>query len=146
MMEREPNGMDEKLALLAKVPLLAGLGPKDLEEVGRLVDEVDVQPGKELAKEGAFGEEFFVILDGSVAVSRGGQPVRELGPGAFFGELALLGNVPRTATVTATAPTRLLVLGHREFSSLLSSQPAIQGRLLRSVAAWVANLTPERAC
>jgi CRP-like cAMP-binding protein len=138
--------MDEKLALLAKVPLLAGLGPKDLEEVGRLADEVDVQPGKELAKEGAFGEEFFVIVDGSVAVSRGGEPIRELGPGAFFGELALLGNVPRTATVTATAPTRLLVLGHREFSSLLSSQPAIQGRLLKSVAAWVANLTPERAC
>jgi CRP-like cAMP-binding protein len=138
--------MDEKLALLAKVPLLAGLGPKDLEEVGRLADEVDVQPGKELAREGAFGEEFFVIIDGSVAVSRGGEPIRDLGPGAFFGELALLGNVPRTATVTATAPTRLLVLGHREFSSLLSSQPAIQGRLLKSVAAWVANLTPERAC
>jgi CRP-like cAMP-binding protein len=138
--------MDEKLALLANVPLLAGLGPKDLEEVGRLADEVDVQPGKELAKEGAFGEEFFVIVDGTVAVTRGGESIRELGPGAFFGELALLGNVPRTATVTATAPTRLLVLGHREFSSLLSSQPAIQGRLLRSVAAWVANLTPERAC
>jgi CRP-like cAMP-binding protein len=138
--------MDEKLALLAKVPLLAGLGPKDLEEVGRLADEVDVGAGKELAKEGAVGEEFFVILDGTVAVSKGGQPIRELGAGAFFGELALLGNVPRTATVTATTPTRLLVLGHREFSSLLSSQPAIQGRVLRSVASWVANLTPDRAC
>ena len=138
--------MDEKLAVLAKVPLLAGLGPKDLEEVGRLADEVDVPAGKELAKEGGPGEEFFVILDGTVVVSRGGQPIRELGAGAFFGELALLGNVPRTATVTTTTPTRLLVLGHREFTSLLSGQPAIQGRLLRSLASWVANLTPERAC
>ena len=86
--------MDEKLALLAKVPLFAGLGPKDIEEVGRLADEITVAEGKVLAKEGAAGEEFFVILDGTIEISRGGDKIRDLGAGQFFGELALLGNVP----------------------------------------------------
>ncbi len=138
--------MDEKLALLAKVPLLAGLGPKDLESVGRLADEVDVADGKVLATEGKTGEEFFVILDGTIEIARGGARLRELGPGDFFGELALLGNIPRTATATAVTPAKLLVLGHREFTTLLSDQPAIQGRMLKSVAAWVASLTPDRSC
>jgi CRP/FNR family cyclic AMP-dependent transcriptional regulator len=138
--------MDQKVALLSNVPLLSGLTSKDLEEVGRLADEVDVREGKVLTTEGESGEEFFVILDGTVAVSRGGRHVRDLGPGDFFGEIALLGNVPRTATVTASSPARLLVLAHREFYSLLSNHPQIQGKILRGVASWVASLTPDRAC
>jgi CRP-like cAMP-binding protein len=138
--------MDEKLALLAKVPLLAGLGPKDLESVGRLADEVDVPAGKVLTREGDSGDEFFVIVDGTVGISRDGERVRELGPGEWFGELALLGNIPRTATATAAEPARLLVLGHREFVTLLKDQPAIQGRLLKSVASWVGSMTPDRSC
>lgn len=136
--------MDDKLTLLSKVPLFAGLGTNDLRDVGRLADEVSVRAGKVLTKEGTSAEEFFVVLEGTVAISRGGKRLREMGPGDFFGELAMLGRVPRTATATATTSARLLVVGHREFTSLLAEHPTIQGKILRSVAAWIATLTPDR--
>lgn len=137
--------MDEKLTLLSKVPLFAGLGTKDLREVGRLADEVDVRAGKVLAKEGESAEEFFIILEGTISISRDGRRIRDLGPGEFFGELALLGRIPRTATATASTPARLLVVAHREFASLLANHPTIQGKILRAVAALIASLTPERS-
>jgi CRP/FNR family transcriptional regulator, cyclic AMP receptor protein len=136
--------MDQKLALLAKVPLLAGLSDKELEAVGRLADEVDVPAGKVLAQQGASGEEFFVILEGSVSVERDGKHLRDLHPGNFFGELAMLARLPRTATVTTTTPARLLVVGHREFTSLLSSMPAVQDRVLHAVAHLISTLEPDR--
>jgi len=136
--------MDQKVTLLSKVPLMAGLGRKELQDVARLTDEVTVGAGKVLAKEGASADEFFVILDGTVDVSRGGRHIRDMGPGDFFGELAVLGKVPRTCTATASTSTRLLVLGHREFISLLANHPTIQAKILRSVAAWIATLTPDR--
>jgi CRP-like cAMP-binding protein len=135
--------MDEKLTMLSKVPLFAGLGTKELRDVGRLADEVSVKAGKVLTKEGATAEEFFIVLDGTIAISRGGRHLRDLGPGDFFGELAMLGKVPRPATATATTPALLLVVGHREFTSLLSEHPKIQGKILRVIAAWIATLTPD---
>jgi CRP-like cAMP-binding protein len=136
--------MDEKLVLLSKVPLFAGLGPRDLVKVGRLADEVTVPAGKVLAKEGASAEEFFVILEGTVKISRGGRTLRDLGAGEFFGELAMLGKVPRTATATALTSADLLVVGHREFITLLTEYPTIQAKIIRSIAAWIATLTPGR--
>ncbi|HEX2469345.1 MAG TPA: cyclic nucleotide-binding domain-containing protein [Candidatus Limnocylindrales bacterium] len=135
--------MDQKAAMLSKVPLFVGCGPRDLGEVGRLADEVTVRQGKVLAKEGAPGHEFFVILEGSVDISKGDKKLATLGPGDFFGELAMLGRVPRTATATATTPARLLVVGHREFTSLLASQPAIRDKVLRAVAHRIAELAPD---
>ena len=76
--------MDQKLEMLSKVPLFAGLSSRDLAEIGRLVDEVDVREGKVLAKEGAPGHEFFVILDGTVAISKGDKHIRDLGSGETF--------------------------------------------------------------
>ncbi|HET7168209.1 MAG TPA: cyclic nucleotide-binding domain-containing protein [Candidatus Limnocylindrales bacterium] len=136
--------MDEKLALLAKVPLLAGLSDKELQAVGRLADEVDVPAGKVLAKQGDSAEEFFVIIEGSVSVERNGQHLRDMHAGNFFGELAMLARLARTATVTTTAPTRLLVVGHREFTSLLSSMPTVQDRVLHAVAHLITTLEPDR--
>lgn len=135
--------MDEKLTLLSKVPLFAGLGSKDLREVSRLADEVTVRAGKVLTKEGTSAEEFFIILDGTVAINRGGRHLRDLGPGDFFGELAMLGRIPRTASATASTPARLLVVGHREFLSLLADHPSIQAKIIRAIAAWIATLTPD---
>ena len=135
--------MDEKLTMLSKVPLFAGLGAKELRDVGRLADEVSVKAGKVLTKEGASAEEFFVVLDGTIAISRGGRHLRDLGPGDFFGELAMLGKVPRTATATASTPALLLVVGHREFTTLLAEHPKVQGKILRTIAAWIATLTPD---
>jgi voltage-gated potassium channel len=135
--------MDQKLSMLSKVPLFAGLGPRDLAEVGRLADEVTVREGKVLAKEGAAAHEFFVILDGTVAITKGSTHVRDMGPGDFFGELALIGRVPRTATVTASTPVTLLVVGHREFTTLLAEQPRINEKVLRAVAHWISAAAPE---
>jgi CRP-like cAMP-binding protein len=134
--------MDQKLAMLTKVPLFAGLTSKDIEDVGRLVDEVDVREGKVLAQEGAPGHEFFVIIDGTVAISKGDNHIRDLGPGDHFGELAMIAQVPRTATATATTPARLLVLGHREFATLLADRPEIRDKVLKEVAMWISNNSP----
>ncbi len=137
--------MDEKLQLLSKVPLLAGLDRKDLEQVGRLADEVDLPEGRVVARQGTSGEEFFVIIEGTVRIERDGEHLRDEGPGDFFGELAMLGKVPRTATATCVTPCRLLVVGHREFNSLLSNYPSIQGAVLHAVAQRIAKLEPNKA-
>jgi len=126
--------MDEKLDALAKVPLLAGCGKKEIVEIGSITDIVDVPAGYVLMREGSPGNEFFVILDGAVEVSQGGRVLNELGPGAFLGEIALIDHGLRTATVTTTTPAKLLVLGTREFKSLLSLHPEIQIQVLDSMA------------
>ncbi len=110
--------MDKKLELLAKVPLLAGLDRKGLEEVGRLADEVDLPAGKVVTRQGEYAEEFFVIVDGKVAVERNGAHLADLGPGAFFAQ--------------------------REFISLLASFPTIQGAVLNARAIRLAALEPEQ--
>ena len=132
--------MDQKLELLSKVPLLAGLDRRGLEEVGRLTDEVDLPAGRVAARQGATGDEFFVIVDGTVSIERDGQHLRDLGPGDFFGELSLLGKVARTATATCTTPCRLLVVGHREFHGLLAEFPTVQSAVLETVAQRIALL------
>lgn len=135
--------MDQKLELLSKVPLLAGLDRHGLEEVGRLADEVDLPSGSIAARQGASGAEFFVIIDGTVSIDRDGQHVRDLGPGDFFGEMSLLGKIPRTATATCVTACRLLVVGHREFHALLADFPTIQGAVLEAVAQRVARLESD---
>lgn len=135
--------MDRKLELLAAVPLLGRLARKDLEAIARLCDEVDVAAGKVVVKQGTYGTEFYVVLDGALTVEHDGARVADLGPGSFFGELALLAKIQRTATVTATAPSRLLVLGAREFSTLLQDHPSIQAAVLHAVAERMARMDSE---
>jgi CRP-like cAMP-binding protein len=136
--------MDQKLAMLSSVPMFTGCAASDLIEIGKLAEEVDVPAGKVLAKEGTSGHEFFVIAQGNVEISRNGEPVRTLGPGDHFGELSMLGRVPRTATATATTPATLFVLGDREFASLLAEQPQIRENVLRSVAMWISEIAPGK--
>jgi len=84
----------------------------------------------------------FDVLDGTVAVTQNGDHLRDLGRGDFFGELALLGHVPRTASVTCTTDGEFLVLGRREFSQLLADYPSIQGAVLQALATRIAGLAP----
>jgi CRP/FNR family transcriptional regulator, cyclic AMP receptor protein len=135
--------MNEKVELLRRVPLFAGLGTRDLEELQRLTDEVDVPAGRELTTEGRAGEEFFLIVSGRVGVVRNGVRVRTMGDGEFLGEIALIDGRVRSATVTTEAPTRLIVLGHREFSSLLERFPTIQAAVLRALAERLRQTEPE---
>lgn len=136
--------MDQKLALLAGVPLLAGLSKRDLTEVGRLCDEVDLPAGKVIARQGEHAEEFFVIVEGTVAIDRDGKHLRDLAAGDFLGELALLGRIGRTATATCSTACRLLVLGRREFNGMLAQYPTIQTAVLHAVAERLVTLEPEQ--
>jgi CRP/FNR family cyclic AMP-dependent transcriptional regulator len=137
--------MDDKVTLLGKVPLLAGLSRKELVEVGRLCDEVDMAAGRVLMRQGETGQEFFLIVDGRVRIERDGLPIRSLGPGDFLGEIALVDHGRRTATATSETPCRLLVVGHREFNTLLDEFPAIQRVVLTTLAQRVRALDPNAA-
>jgi CRP/FNR family transcriptional regulator, cyclic AMP receptor protein len=134
---------DEKLELLKRTPLLAGLSRGDLEEVGRLADEVDLKAGHVLMREGDLGREFFVIIEGEVQVERGGRQVATVGPGKFVGDIALVTERPRTATVTTITPCRLLVVGHREFHQLMDQFPTIRMSVLESMAILLRDLEPN---
>ena len=136
--------MDQKLELLKQTPLLAGLNQHDLEEVGRLTDEVDAKAGKVLMRKGDPGSEFFVITDGTVRIERDGKLIATLGPGDFFGDIALVVERPRTATATVETDSRLLVVGHREFHSLMERFPSIRVSVLESIAIRLAELEADR--
>jgi CRP-like cAMP-binding protein len=135
--------MDQKLDLLRRVPLFAGLANREVEEIGRLTDTIDLPAGRELTHEGGYGAEFFVIVEGTVEVERDGRHLRTLEAGDFFGEIALIDGGPRTATVRTTGPVRLLMLGHREFHSLLDRFPKIQVSVLKALAERVRHLQPD---
>jgi len=115
---------------LAKVPLFAGLDKKHLSEISSLVTQIDIKQGKELTREGEHGNEFIIILEGEAEVKVGGTVVATRGPGDYFGEIALISNRPRTATVTATTPMKIEVIGRREFQTMLHDNPGIATELL----------------
>ena len=125
---------DEKLELLHAIPLFSRLDRHHLERLGMLTEEVDVPSGKVLIRQGESGDDLMVIVSGHVGVERDGQRVDELGPGDFFGEIALIERGPRTATVTAEAPCRLLVVNHRDFHSLMEEFPDVAAQVLVALA------------
>src|SRR5437660_12869892 len=120
---------------LARVPLFAACSKKDLQTLARATEDVRVPAGKVLVQEGKPGQEFFLIVDGEAIVRRGGRKIAKLGPGQYFGELALLDRGPRSATVVAETDMRLLVLGQREFSGVIDDVPGLGHRLLSVMAA-----------
>jgi CRP/FNR family cyclic AMP-dependent transcriptional regulator len=126
-------GRNAKIELLKKVPLFSGCSKGELRELALVADEIDLREGRTLVREGQPGREFFVLVDGSVRVSRGGRKLADLGPGDWFGEIALLTNTPRTATVTATSPIRVLVVTDRSFRQLVERIPKIALKVLASV-------------
>ena len=135
--------MDEKLATLRAVPLFVGLDDNELKAVGALCDEHDAPAGHELTHEGTFGNEFYMILKGEVRIHRAGATIRTLGPGDFLGEIALVDHGQRTVSATCETPCRLLVLGYRQFHSLLDAQPDIRVHVLEALARRVRQLTPD---
>jgi CRP-like cAMP-binding protein len=132
--EEEPVARDEKLDLLHRIPLFAGFDRQHLERLGMLTDEVDVPAGKVLIRQGELGDDLMIIYSGLVAVERNGERVNKLGPGEFFGEIALLERGPRTATVTAETPCRLLVINHHDFHAVMEEFPEIAARVLLTLA------------
>jgi CRP/FNR family cyclic AMP-dependent transcriptional regulator len=119
---------------LAQVPLFSACSKKDLQLVAKRAEDVKVDGGKQLVSEGEAGTEFFVIIEGNATVSRHGRRVAGLGPGGFFGELALLDKAPRNSTITADTPMELVVLGQREFAGLIDDVPEFAHKLLAGLA------------
>ncbi|MCC7077109.1 MAG: cyclic nucleotide-binding domain-containing protein [Acidimicrobiia bacterium] len=124
---------DQKLETVRQVPLFRACSPKELEYLARLSDEITVSPGRVLAEQGKPGHEFFMIVDGKATVRLPDGDI-QLGKGDFFGEMALLDNEPRVATVVAETAMELLVLGSREFSSALAEVPTIARSIMAVLA------------
>jgi CRP/FNR family transcriptional regulator, cyclic AMP receptor protein len=131
---------DTKVEAMRHSPLFEGLSKKDLAEVARHTEDVDVPAGEVLLKEGRTSNEFFVILDGEAEVTRNGTTIRTLGPGEFFGEIALVDTGPRGSTVTAKTPLRTFVLTRGEFMHLLDTQPAVERKVLLALARRVCSI------
>jgi CRP/FNR family cyclic AMP-dependent transcriptional regulator len=126
--------------LIKSVPLFSQCSRRELAALAAEADELTVPEGKELTRQGERGREFMVIVDGCAKVVKNGQTVNELGPNDFLGEIALLSDVPRTATVTTTAETTVLVLTDRAFRRVADQIPSVHESLL---AALTARLSPD---
>jgi CRP/FNR family transcriptional regulator, cyclic AMP receptor protein len=129
---------DAKTELISRVPLFAHCSKRELALVAGIADEIDLGEGKELTKEGAPAREFFVLVDGTADVLKKGKRINKLEGGDFFGEIALVHDSPRTATVKATSPVRALVVTDRNFRRLLDESPEIQRKVLSALAERVA--------
>jgi CRP-like cAMP-binding protein len=114
---------------LAAVPIFQSLSAAELEEVAAWFEVKDVAAGVRLVGEGTTGYSFFVLHDGEASVTAGGEDVASLGPGDFFGEMALLGPGRRQATVTTASPARVLVLFGDDFQRLRAEHPGIAAQL-----------------
>jgi len=127
---------------LARARLFAGLGRAELARIASLTAERRATAGEVLCRQGEPGHELFVVVSGEAEVRRNRRRIRTMGAGDVFGELALLDRAPRSATVTAVTPMRLLVLGEQDFTALLDEVPALPHKLLAQLAAWLRAAEP----
>jgi CRP/FNR family transcriptional regulator, cyclic AMP receptor protein len=126
---------DTKLDILRRLPVFAGASTNELRQIASQVDEIDVPAGYTLTREGDRGREFVVLVEGSATVENDGRVIATLGDGDFLGEIALLLYTQRTATVTTTTPSRLLVMTDRTFRTLVDDVPAFSRRVWSAAAA-----------
>jgi CRP-like cAMP-binding protein len=129
---------DEKVRLISRIPLFEACSQAELAQIATVTTQLDVPDGEVLIREGETGELFFVLVKGSAEVRKGNYRVATLGPGDFAGEIALLTEAPRTATVRATSPVTALTATRKGFSALLETSPRIQRKVLRALAGRLA--------
>ena len=132
---------DAKTELISRVPLFAHCSKRELAMVAGIADEIDLPEGKELTREGAPAREFFVLVEGTADVLKRNRRINKLKGGDFFGEIALVHDSPRTATVKASSPVRALVVTERNFKRLLDESPEIQRKVLSALAERLAPAT-----
>ncbi|MBV9007495.1 MAG: cyclic nucleotide-binding domain-containing protein [Solirubrobacterales bacterium] len=130
---------DAKIAALKRSPLFEGLSRRQLAEIARLSDDLEVPAGTVLCNQGSRGQEFFIIVDGEATVSRDGENLGTVRGGDFFGEIALLEPVKRTATVTAATPLSLFVVSRQAFDTVVATDPAVERKVLRTVVRRLAS-------
>jgi voltage-gated potassium channel len=124
---------------LASIELFAPLSDAEREQVAAWSDVIEVETGHHLIRRDGYGYEFFVILEGSAEVMDGEVHLADMTAGDFFGEMALMEAPRRSASVRATTPMRLLVMGRPEFQSMARQMPAVAERLRNRVAERVEN-------
>jgi CRP/FNR family cyclic AMP-dependent transcriptional regulator len=134
---------DTKVEALKRAPLFDGLSRKELTQLARVSEDMELPEGATLTKEGDIGHEFFVIVDGETQVKRKGRNLGTRGPGDFIGEIALVEQVRRTATVTAKTDLRVFVLTSKDFHHLLAENPKVERKVLRTLAKRVADLAKD---
>ena len=134
---------DTKVQALKRVPLFEGLSRKELTELARHTEDLEVPAGEVLCKEGDTGREFFVIVDGEIEVTSKGRNVAERGSGDFVGEIALLEDTTRTATVTAKTPLRVFVLTREDFRKLVRDNPGVERKVMQALARRVVELSRD---
>jgi CRP/FNR family transcriptional regulator, cyclic AMP receptor protein len=136
-----PLRSDAKIKLLKTVPLFAGCSKSELRELAKTADELDIREGTVLTREGRTAKEFFVLVDGTAQVTKKGNEIAELKAGDWFGEIALITDSPRTATVTATSPVDVLVITDRRFRTVVETMPSIALKVLSCVGERLARDT-----
>jgi CRP/FNR family cyclic AMP-dependent transcriptional regulator len=134
---------DTKAQALGQTPLFEDLSKKELTALARATEDMELPEGKVLCKEGEIGHEFFVIVEGQTEVRRKGKRVATHGGGDFFGEIALLEDSRRTATVTAKTPLRVFVLTGPDFRHLLDQNPRVERKILRALARRILSLSSD---
>jgi CRP-like cAMP-binding protein len=128
-------GKDGKVELIKRVPLFSKLSKKGLEEVAHIADELDLPQGKVMAVEGDRGREFFVLLEGKADVTKGDRSINTMKEGDFFGEIALVTKMPRTASVTATTT-------ERDFGALIKHSDEVGRCVAEALAERIAPELP----
>jgi CRP/FNR family transcriptional regulator, cyclic AMP receptor protein len=134
---------DPKVDMILRVPLFSGFSQREAAALARQLEDVDVREGKVLTREGTLGSEFFILVEGRVAVDRDGRRIAEMGPGDFLGEVALVLGGTRTATTTALVPSRVLVLTRRAFRGMLEQHARVESKVLRALAERVQKVDPD---
>jgi CRP-like cAMP-binding protein len=129
-----PLHKNAKIELLRRTPLFSNCSNRELAEIAMIADEIDLPSGKALTRQGERGREFFILLEGEVEVRRNGRKLATRRAGDFFGEIALVSDRPRVATVTAVTPLRALVIRDMEFRALVRSAPQIALKVLEAFA------------
>jgi CRP-like cAMP-binding protein len=123
-----------KIDLLKNVALFSRCSASELQQIAQLADEVDVEQGRVLTREGRPGREYFVIAEGNAKVTLRNKKLNELGPGESFGEMSLLDMGPRSATIVAQTPMKLFVMDARGFATFLDKAPSAARSIMRSLA------------
>jgi CRP/FNR family cyclic AMP-dependent transcriptional regulator len=134
---------DTKVKSLREAPLFEGLSKKELTALARSSEDLELDEGTVLCREGEIGQEFFVIVEGEVDVKRKGRRLGTRGPGDFIGEIALLEDMERTATVTAKTPVRVFVLTRPAFQHLVNDNPSVERKVMRTLARRLAALSKD---
>ena len=132
-----------KVEALKRAPLFEGLSKKELAELARVTEDLKVEPGTVLCREGRLGREFFVIVDGTAEVTKGGKHLASRSGGDFVGEIALITTTKRTATVTAKTPLRCFILTRGDFRRVLDDNPGVQRKVMQALGERLLSYTED---